>query len=77
MDQDRVEARCLAFLIVNDITDSAVIEPECLATIRKGELNRFNGRLERRNEDGLVISTQKLTTCKSKKLRKSVLLLFK
>ena len=58
MNRDGVEARRVAFLILSDITDSAVIKPECFAAVRQGELNGFNaGRLERCDEDRLVIST--------------------
>jgi len=34
LDRDGVETSHLAFIIVNDITNSAVVEPECLATVR-------------------------------------------
>jgi hypothetical protein len=57
-DRDGVEARRLAFLVGNDVCDSAVIEPECLSTVSQGNLDWLDVGLERRDEDGFVVSVQ-------------------
>ena len=62
-DRDGVDARRLAFLIGNNMTDSAVVEPECLSTVGYRSLNGLDGRFERPDENVFVISMRGLTKC--------------
>jgi hypothetical protein len=62
-DRDGIDACRLAFLIGNNMTDSAFVEPECLSTVRCGNLKGLDGRFERRDEDRLVISMDRSTKC--------------
>lgn len=61
-DRDSVDACRLAFLIGNNMTDSAVIEPECLSTVGYGNLNGLDGcSFERGDVDRFVITMQAST----------------
>ena len=62
-DRDGIDARRLAFLIGNDMSDSAVIKPECLTTVGYGNLNGVDGSFERGDEDRFVISMEGSTKC--------------
>ena len=62
-DRDGVDACRLAILIGNNMTDSAVVEPECLSTVGYGDLNGLDGRFEGRDEDRFVISMEGSTKC--------------
>ena len=42
-DRDGVDACRLAFLVGNNMADSAVIKPECLSTVGYGNLNGLDG----------------------------------
>lgn len=55
MDRDGVDARRLGSLFGGDITNSAVVEPEHLYTVRYGKV-KLDARQERRDEERLVIS---------------------
>jgi hypothetical protein len=57
-DRDGVDACRLAILIGNNMTDSAVVEPECLSTVGCGNLDRLDGRFEGRDEDIFAISME-------------------
>jgi hypothetical protein len=50
-DRDGVDARRLAFLIGNKMTNGAAMKPECLSTVGYGSLNGLDSGFERCDED--------------------------